>query len=103
MKEKHTEGAVRAFDMQTLTIAQRWLVGGSTYFTLKLEPINDRPEEEERLENMCATVPCSMEGPFLLTLGLKDGSAHRFEALPGERARIEYIGTRIRCADLETQ
>ena len=100
MKEKKVAGTVRAFDMQTLSSVQRWLVGGSSYWTLKAEPIDDTPEERERIENMCSTVPCSLEGPLLLTLGLKDGTLHQFEAKPGERMRLESVGTRIRCADL---
>ncbi|GGB73114.1 hypothetical protein [Blastomonas aquatica] len=100
MKEKRVAGSVRAFDMQTLTAAQRLLVGGSTFFSLKVEAVSDSPDEEQRIDAMCSTVPCTMEGPFRLTLGLKDGSAHQFEALPDERARIEYVGTRIRCSDL---
>lgn len=100
MKEKRVAGTVRAFDMQTMSAAQRWLVGGSTFFSMKLESVNDLPEEKQRVEDMCSTSPCTMEGPFRFTLGLKDGSAHKFEASPGERARVEMVGTRIRCSDL---
>lgn len=100
MKEKRVEGTVRAFDMQTLTTAQRWLTGGSTYFSFKLEPIEETKEEEQRIDSMCVSVPCTMEGPLRMTLGLKDGSTHVFEAQAGERARIEFVGTRIRCSDL---
>lgn len=100
MKEKRVAGTVRAFDMQTLTVAQRWLTGGSTYFTLKVEPIEKTPEEEQRIDEMCIGVPCTLEGPLRMTLVLKDGSRHVFEAEPAERARIEYVGTRLRCSDL---
>lgn len=100
MKEKRVDGAVRAFDMQTMTTAQRWLTGGSTYFSFKLEPVEESEEEEKRIDSMCVSVPCTMEGPLRMTLGLKDGSTHVFEAQPGERARIEFVGTRIRCSDL---
>jgi hypothetical protein len=41
-----------------------------------------------------------MEGPFVLTMALQDGSKHVFETRPAERARLEYAGTRIRCSDL---
>jgi len=57
-------------------------------------------EEEARVDAMCDTVPCRLEGPLVLTLALKDGTKHVFEAQPAERARIEYVGTRIRCSDL---
>jgi hypothetical protein len=42
-----------------------------------------------------------MEGPFALTLAPQDGSRHVFKAEPAERARIGYVGTRIRCSDLQ--
>lgn len=100
MKEKRVEGTVRAFDMQTMTVAQRWLVGGSTSFSMKLSPIDDTPEEHRRVDEMCAASPCKMEGPLRFTLGLKDGTAHIFEARPNERMRVEMVGTRIRCSDL---
>ena len=101
MKEKRVDGVVRAFDMQTLSTTQRWLTGGSSYFTMKLEPVDDSEAEEQRIEDMCATVPCTMQGPFRFTLGLKDGSLHVFEATATERARVESVGTRIRCSDLK--
>ena len=100
MKEKRVEGTVRAFDMQTLSWTKRWLTGGSSYFTMKLEPIDDSESEAERIDAMCSTVPCILEGPFRFTLGLKDGSLFPFEAAPGERARVEMVGTRMRCSDM---
>lgn len=100
MKEKRVAGTKRAFDMQTMTVAQRWLTGGTTSFSMKLEPLTDTPEEVQRVEAMCAASPCALEGPVRFTLGLKDGTAHAYEARAGERARVEMVGTRIRCADL---
>lgn len=100
MKEKRVAGTVRAFDMQSFTAVQRWLLGGTTHFTFKVEPIIDSPEEDKRIEDMCIGVPCTLEGPLRMTFILKDGSKYVFEAEPGERARIEYVGTRIRCSDL---
>jgi hypothetical protein len=100
MKEKRVAGTRRAFDMQTMTAAQRWLIGGSTFFSMKLEPINDTPEERQRMQSMCGGSPCTMEGPFRFTLGLKDGTLHVFEARPAELARVEIVGTRVRCSDL---
>ena len=100
MKEKRVDGTRRAFDMQTMTVAQRWLIGGSTSFSMKLEPVVDTPEEEQRLDKMCGASPCTMEGPLRFTLGLKDGTTHIFEARPNERMRVEMVGTRIRCSDL---
>lgn len=102
MKEKRVADTVRSFDMQTLSVAQRWLTGGSTYFTFKVEPVDKSPEEEERIDQMCIGLPCTLEGPLRMTLVLKDGSQFVFEAEPGERARIEYVGTRLRCSDLAT-
>lgn len=100
MKEKRVAGTRRAFDMQTMTVAQRWLIGGTTSFSMKLEAISDVPEERQRIEGMCGGSPCTMEGPLRFTLGLKDGTVHVFEARPGERARVEMVGTRVRCSDL---
>lgn len=100
MKEKRVEGTRRAFDMQTMTVAQRWLTGGSTSFSMKLEPIDDTPEERQRVEKMCGASPCTMEGPLRFTLGLKDGSVHVFEGRLNERMRVEMVGTRVRCSDL---
>lgn len=100
MKEKRVAGTRRVFDMQTMTVAQRWLIGGSTSFSMKLEPLNDTSEERQRIESMCRASPCTMEGPLRFTLGLKDGTVHVFEARPGERARVEMVGTRVRCSDL---
>ncbi len=100
MKEKKVKGTVRAFDMQTLNAAQRLLVGGSSQFSYKIEPVENTPEEAQRINAMCDLMPCKMEGPFVLTMMLQDGSRHVFEARPAERARIEYAGTRIRCSDL---
>ena len=53
-----------------------------------------------QMERMCDTSPCTMEGPLRFTLGLKDGTKHTFEAGPGERMRVEMVGTRVRCSDL---
>lgn len=100
MKEKNVKSTVRAFDMQTLNAAQRLLTGGSSQFSFKIEPVENTPEEAERIDAMCDLMPCTMEGPFVLTMLLQDGSRHIFEAQPAERARIEYVGTRIRCSDL---
>ena len=100
MKEKRVAGTVRSFDMQTMSFAKRWITGGSSYFTLKLEPVDDSEAEEDRIETMCASVPCTMEGPFRLTIGLKDGSLHAFDAAPGERAQVTLVGSRMRCSDL---
>lgn len=100
MKEKRVAGTVRAFDMQTLNAAQRFLLGGSTYFSFKVEPIERSPEEDQRIDDMCMGVPCTLEGPLRMTLMLKDGTKYVFEAAAGERARIEYVGTRMRCSDL---
>ncbi len=100
MKEKKVKGTVRAFDMQTLNVAQRLLTGGSSSFSFKIEPVDHSPEEAERISAMCDILPCTMEGPFVLTMALEDGAKHVFEARPGERARLEYAGTRIRCSDL---
>lgn len=100
MKEKRVAGTRRAFDMQTMTVAQRWLTGGTTSFSMKLEPISDTPEERERLSKMCGGSPCTMQGPLRFTLGLKDGTTRVFEALSAERMRVEMVGTRVRCSDL---
>jgi hypothetical protein len=100
MKEKKVKGTVRAFDMQTLNLAQRLVTGGSSSFSFKIEPVEYSDEEAERINAMCDVFPCTMEGPFVLTMALQDGSKHVFEARPGERARLEYAGTRIRCSDL---
>jgi hypothetical protein len=100
MKEKRVAGASRAFDMQTMTAARRMLLGGTTFFSMKLEPIDDTAEERQRMEGMCDTSPCTMQGPLRFTLGLKDGTKHVFEARPGERMRVEMVGTRVRCSDL---
>ena len=100
MKEKRVSGARRAFDMQTMTVTQRWLIGGTTSFSMKLDPINDTPEERQRIESMCGASPCTIEGPLRFTLGLQDGTVHVFEARPSEQARIEMVGTRVRCSDL---
>jgi hypothetical protein len=100
MKEKRVAGSIRAFDMQTMTAARRLLIGGSTYFSMKLEPIDDTAQERQRMNRMCDTSPCTMEGPLRFTLGLKDGTRHVFEARSGERMRVEMVGTRVRCSDL---
>ena len=100
MKEKRGSGTVRAFDLQTLSWTKRWLTGGSSYFTLQLEPVDQTEAEEKRIEIMCSSVPCVMEGPFRLTVGFKDGSTHMFEGMKDERARVELVGTRMRCSDL---
>jgi hypothetical protein len=100
MKEKRVAGAIRAFDMQTLTAAQRWLFGGSTSFSMSLAPLSETLEERQRLGEMCVTSTCTMNGPVRFNLGLKNGSTHAFEARPGERARVEVVGTRLRCSDL---
>ncbi|SFR90608.1 hypothetical protein SAMN05192580_1741 [Sphingomonas jatrophae] len=100
MKEKRVDGTRRAFDMQTMTVGQRWLTGGSTFFSMKLEPVDDTPDEQQRLKTMCPGAACTMEGPLRFTLGLKDGTAHSFVAGPNERMRVEMVGTRIRCSDL---
>ena len=62
--------------------------------------IDDTAAERQRMERMCDTSPCTMEGPLRFTLGLKDGTKHTFEAGPGERMRVEMVGTRVRCSDL---
>ncbi|WP_312489201.1 hypothetical protein [Sphingomonas sp.] len=100
MKEKRVAGTLRAFDLQTLSAARRLLIGGTTYFSMKLEPVDDTVAERQRMESMCDTSPCTMEGPLRFTLGLKDGTKHIFEARPGERMRVEMVGTRVRCSDL---
>jgi hypothetical protein len=100
MKEKRVAGTSRAFDLQTMTAARRLLIGGTTFFSMKLEPIDDTAEERQRVEKMCDSSPCSMEGPLRFTLGLKAGTKHVFEARPGERMRVEMVGTRVRCSDL---
>ncbi|OBV12667.1 hypothetical protein [Erythrobacter dokdonensis] len=78
MKEKKVKGTVRAFDMQTLNAAQRLLLGGSSQFSFKIEPVENTPEEAERIDAMCDLMPCTMEGPFVLTMLLQDGSRHIF-------------------------
>lgn len=100
MKERRVAGTLRAFDLQTMPAARRLLIGGTTYFSMKLEPIDDTAAERQRMERMCDTSPCTMEGPLRFTLGLKDGTKHIFEAGPGERMRVEMVGTRVRCSDL---
>jgi hypothetical protein len=57
MKEKKVKGTVRAFNMQTLNAAQRLLVGGSSHFSIKIEPVDDTPEEAERIDAMCDLMP----------------------------------------------
>lgn len=100
MKEKRVSGVRRAFDMQTMTAAQRLLLGGTISFSMKLEPIGDAPEEQQRVDAMCGASPCTIEGPVRFTLGLKNGTQHVVDAASGERARVELVGTRIRCSDL---
>ncbi|MGN7158248.1 hypothetical protein [Sphingomonas sp. SAFR-052] len=100
MKEKRVAGTRRAIDLQMLTAGQRWLTGGSTSFSMRLDPVDDTPGERERVENMCRSSPCTMEGPLRFTLGLKDGTVRVFDGRAGERMRVEMVGTRIRCSDL---
>lgn len=100
MKEKRVAGTRRVFDLQMMTPARRLLIGGSTFFSMKLEPIDDTAAERQRIEKMCDTSPCTMDGPLRFTLGLKDGTKHLFEGLSGERMRVELVGTRVRCSDL---
>ena len=50
MKEKRVEGTQRAFDLQTMPAARRLLIGGTTYFSMKLEPIDDTAAERQRIE-----------------------------------------------------
>ncbi|MEO6040442.1 MAG: hypothetical protein ABIP41_00920 [Croceibacterium sp.] len=100
MKEKQVAGTRRAFDMQTMTAAQRWLIGGTTSFSMKLVSIDSTPEDEQRIKSMCKGSSCTMIGRLRFTLGLKDGTERSFELISGERARVEMVGTRIRCSDL---
>lgn len=69
MKEKRTKDSVRAFDMQTMSATQRWLTGGTTSFSMKVDAIDGSPAEEKRVASTCGMAPCTLEGPLRFTLG----------------------------------
>lgn len=102
MKEKRAVGVRRAFDMPMLNLAQRLLVGGTATVGMSLRPVGESYDaaESRRLDKLCKGRSCTIDGPMVLGLTLKDDEERQFEAKAGDRARVSVAGVRLRCEDL---
>jgi len=92
-----------AWQLPTLNLAQRLLVGGTSIVAVQPQQTGEAtPAEDARIENMCQTnrkgVVCDVAGPSALRVRVKEKAA-RIVAEPGERAEVSFAGIRLRCED----
>lgn len=103
MKATRKASSPKVWEFQTLNVAQRFLVGGSTSFSVQVGSTTaSTAEEYRRLSEVCKNTPkeivCNVAGPMDLTVQVKDKQA-KIEAASGERADVTVVGTRLRCED----
>lgn len=92
-----------AWQLPTLNLAQRLLVGGTSVVAVQpQQTAPSTPADDARIEEMCQTNPkgvvCNVAGPAALRVRVKDKTA-RIVAEPGERADVRFAGVHLRCED----